>query len=213
MKSGSGSAGANARDEALLRMEQKYGIKFTYKGAWGSSLGSDTYRFVAEAEGYPGLQVAAQVENYKGDGKIFRDGFLAVKYGSETREFFQACANSVFGQAKALSAPELGCQSENLPANASFEEYLSDKTTALTCTIVVGEGSFKGKEQAQELAELVAQSGARYLLSLSVIKDSDYDSGNWDTVGDFASGKYDSVFGCNISNSSGAILADWGEGD
>jgi hypothetical protein len=211
MASGSGSAGANARDEALEHMRQKYGIKFTYYGPWGAGAANSAYTFLAEAEGYPGFQVATQVDKYRETNKIFSDGFLAVKYWNDTKNFILGCATSVFGNAKVISAPELSCQSASLPADASFSEYLADRTSALTATIVVGEGSFSGKEQAQELAELIAESGARYLLSLSVIKDSDF-SDNWATVGEYVSHKYDS-FGCNISNSSGAIKIDWNEGN
>ena len=205
------SSAQNINNVALEYMEQKYGEKFEYVAPWGNSL-SGTHELIVSCTSLPGYEIVVQVENYKQADKVFRDNYLAVKYQQETTEFLQRHAEEVFGQAIVLYEPSKDSQSESLSATAAYQEYLADTRTAIMPSIVVKRSCFTDKEQALQLARLISGSGVRYLMSLMVISDADYESGNWSSLGEFLANKYE-TFTATIGNSNSEIEISWIEAE
>jgi hypothetical protein len=200
----------NINDDALVYMEQKYGEKFEYVSPWGSSY-TGTHQLFVKCNSTSSEEILVEVEKTE-NGNIFRDNMLAVKYRQDTKDFLLECAEKIFGQAKILYEPTKECQSESLSATASFAEYLADTRATIMPTIVVKTSSLSSKDQADALAQLVAAGGVRFLISLSIVSDSDYEAGSWQSLGDFLAGKYKST-GATITNSNAQIEVDWTEED
>jgi hypothetical protein len=201
-----GNRQENINDDALAYMEQKYGEKFEYVSPWGSSY-TGTHQLFVKCKSIQSEEILVEVEKTE-SGNTFRDNMLAVKYQQDTKDFLLQCAETIFGQAKILYEPTQECQSESLPATASFAEYLADTRAAIMPTIVVKTSALSSKDQADELAQLIAASGVRFLISLSVVSDSDYEAGNWQSLSDFLAGKYEST-GATIANSNAQIEIAW----
>ena len=159
----------NINDVAIAHMEQKYGEAFTYFGPWGISP-SPTFELLVTSASFPSLRVLVQIENFRDEeNRVFRDNFLAVKYMEESINFFQSSASSVFGDAKIFYNVFMDGQSHDLPANATFQEFLADTRTPHTVLVVIRESDFNSKEQAEKVAELFAASQAHFYLTILVV--------------------------------------------
>jgi len=165
----------NINEAALSYMEQKYGEKFEYVAPWGNSM-SGTHQLLVSCASFPGEEIAVQVENNRAGDKVFRDNYLAVKYQQQTAGFFEECSKKVFTEAEAFCVVRKDGLSEDLPANASFEEYLSDSRANLVILVEVRESDFEDESQLNELVKLVGKYGTRYLLKTVIVKDGDFGS-------------------------------------
>ena len=162
----------NINDVALLHMEEKYGEKFEYVRPWGDSM-SGTRQFMAKCESFPDQEVLVQIENFKDEEKqIFRDNYLAVKYREQTAAFFNDCATSVFGDANIYYEVANDGLSPDLPPDATVQEFLADTRVTAIVIIEVKQSSFTADEQAEKVAELIAQSGLNYHMMVVVMDDS-----------------------------------------
>ena len=169
-----GSKRQDINDVALTYMEQKYGEKFEYAAPQSDVL-AGTHEFWATCDSLPGRKVIVQIENYRSDtNKIFRDNYIAIKYEDESAEFFRNCATNVFGEAEVFYEVANGGQSAELPADATLEEYLADTRVPFVIMIEVKESDFLSKEQAGQVGESIAESGADFFLTLVVVEDSVY---------------------------------------
>jgi hypothetical protein len=158
-------------------MEQKYGEKFEYVAPWGNSM-TGTHELLVGCDSFPGRDILVQIENYRQEDKIFSDNYLAVKYYGDTVDFFENCASRVFGEAKVFYDVSKQGLSPDLPANATFREYLADTNGFMSLYIAVRESSFLSKEQVREVTDtLLADCKAGYLgLILVGVGDSEYET-------------------------------------
>jgi len=157
-------------DMALSHMEQRYGIRFEYSEPWGNSL-SGTREFLATSESLPNQQIFVQIENFRDEDRVFRSNFLAVKHEAETISFLRDIASHFFSEANVYYEAAHDGLSPSLPTNATFEEFLADTRVPLNVMVEVSESAFASKEKVNELAELIAASGAHFLLTVVVVAD------------------------------------------
>ena len=166
-------------EAAFEYLENKYGEKFEYAAPWGDSM-SNTKEILVTCESFPGQLIIVQVEDYQKSGEQFRDNYLAVKYQQQSTDFFNECAEKVFGEANAFFTPIKDGLSPNLPADATFEEFLADKRVKLVIYIEVKESTFEGESQAEELSRLIGNYGSHYLLEIILVNEENY--GSYDDV-------------------------------
>ena len=116
-------------DAALEYMEKKYGEPFTYAAPWGESY-SGTHQLMVTCESLTG-RVLVEIENYREEGEVFRDNYIAVKYAQETLDLFQSYVDQEFGEGRVFYEVNPRGLSEDLPADATLEEYLADSRAPL----------------------------------------------------------------------------------
>lgn len=163
----------NINTRALMYMEEKYGETFTYVGPWGNSL-SGTHKLFVSCASLPGQNILVEIEDYKKDTRVFRDNLLAVKYGDETLRYFERQVAAEFEQSVVFYEPtEIGL-SPDLAADAQFEQFLSDPMAFFAVGVEVSSSSFNSKEQAERLAQTLADAGVQFRLTLLVLDDSEY---------------------------------------
>lgn len=163
----------NINDVALAYMEQRYGGDFEYDVPWGNSL-SGTHELLVKCDSLPDQQILVQIENYKQEKKIFRDNYLAVKYQAESIEFFHNCATEVFGEANIYYEIAMDGLSPELPADATLTEFLADTRVPLVIMVEVKASDFSSEEQAEKVAELIAENGTYFYLTVVIVDDSVY---------------------------------------
>lgn len=204
-----GGNGQNINDSAIAYMENKYGEKFEYAGAWGNSM-STTHELLVTCGSFPGQQILVQIENYRDDNKVFLDNYLAVKYKDETFAFFKNCASRTFGDAKVFYDVVMNGLSAQLPASASFNEYIADTRVLLPVMVGVKKSSFSTKENAESVGNLAAEKGTNFILSIVFVDDEEYETINESALGDaVVFGKYKNV---QLTNQGGNDLqVEWRE--
>ncbi|MDR2940112.1 MAG: hypothetical protein LBV08_07280 [Clostridiales bacterium] len=171
----------NVNEMALAVMEEKYGEKFEYYRPWGNSM-TGTREFIARCESLPGQDIHVEIENFRDDGRIFRDTYLLVKYKPECTEFFKKCVADVFGEAVIFYDVTYFGLSPELTGDATFEEVLADPGTRLGIIAEIKESDFLYKGQAEEAANALAALCARFNFSLVVVEDGDYGTYDRDTL-------------------------------
>lgn len=164
----------DVNDVALEQMERKYGEKFTYEGPFGDSM-SGTRQLLVSCASLDGL-VLVEVENFRKGPEIYRDNYFAVRYREETETFLRQCAEEEFGEVKVSYIVRQIALSEDLPADASFEQYLAGGGVPLSFYIGVKESGYTSKEQVQRMAERIGASGAEFYMSFLVLKDGAFDA-------------------------------------
>ena len=178
----------NINDAALEYMEQKYGEKFEYVAPWGDSM-SGTHELLVKCDSFPEQNILVEIENYRSDDKVFSDNYLAVKYFEDTIGFLIGCANQVFSEATVVYDINKAALSSDLPANATFEEFLADTRVPLITAVVIKTNDFSSEEQAQELAKLIAESSVDFHLTIAVVDDEDFGAYNRKTLNELISSK------------------------
>ena len=171
----------NINDLAIEYMEQKYAEKFEYSKPYGNSM-AGTREFFITCASLQNQQILVQIENCFKDNKIFRDNYSAVKYKNECIEFLQKCAADIFGNATIFYEVANNGLSSELPANATFNEFLADTRVPLIVMIEVSESSFTNEEQVSKVGELIAVNGTDFILSVVVVEDDKYGSFNHETL-------------------------------
>lgn len=172
-----GISGSDANALALDYLEQKYGEKFEYAYPYGSSFGSNTHELLAKCESLPGNLVFVQIKNFRCEDKVFGDNYLAVKYHDEIIEFFQDCANNVFGEANIYyDTPNTTLPSE-LSANTTFDEFITDVGVSQRFTVEIRKNKFTSEEQVEQLADVVSEKvSADFDISVAIVSDNVYGS-------------------------------------
>lgn len=170
-------SGQNINDLALAYMEQKYGEKFEYTAPWGNSM-DGTREFLVSCKSLPGQDIVVQVENFKKENKVFSDNYIAVKYHDETIDFLEKCADEEFGETKVTYRVAKSALSPELSAQASFDDFLSDKKSFISASIYIRESSFKEKEQVNKIADKISSKcSAEHLgILFTIITDSEYEN-------------------------------------
>ncbi len=165
----------NVNEMALEYMEQKYGEKFEYKAPTGSSY-TGNRTFLATCESFGDETVVVQIVNYKTDERQFRDNYLAIKYADRMIDYFSQIVNNQFGESKVYYSPTGKPLSADLPANATFEEYLMDPSDTILAWIVVKKSDYRDMDQLSEIMETISSDCAAGMMSvyLIVIEDSEY---------------------------------------
>jgi len=193
----------NINDVALAYMEKKYGEKFEYGAPYGNSM-SGTHQLLVKCATFPDRYILVKIENYRHRKKIFLDNYLAVKYREDTIEFISDCANQVFEESNVFYNVSNGALSPDLSLTATFSEFLADTRVPLHILVEVKASNFISEEQAQNLTELVAASGANFFLTLIFVDDKEYGTFNRDTLykhvelNKFGRGAFVSKFGDDI---------------
>ena len=160
-------------EEALAYMEQKYGEPFQYAEAWGNSM-SGTHELLVSCASLPDELILVEVRNFRKENKEFRDNYIAVKYKQETTDFLQDCASSVFGEANVYYEEERAGLSADLPADASFADFMTDKNIPWVVLIEIRENNFTSEDQVEQLAKHISASGPLYYLTVVVTAQEEY---------------------------------------
>ena len=177
----------NVNELALEYMEQKYGEKFEYKAPAGSSY-TGNRTFLATCESFGDETVVVQVENYKTDERTFRDNYLAIKYADRMFDYLSQIVNNQFDESKLYYAPTGKPLSADLPADATFEEYLMDSSDTINAFAVVKESDFNDMKQLSEVMETITSDCAAGSMSIVVlvIEDSKYIDCNLSKARDYS---------------------------
>ena len=165
----------NVNELALEYMEQKYGEKFEYKAPTGSSY-TGNRTFLATCESFGDQTVVVQVVNYKTDERQFRDNYLEIKYADRMFDYLSQIVNNQFGESKIYYGTVGRPLSADLPANATFEEYIMDPSGTINAIFVVKKSDYKDMNQLSEIMETITSDCAagRMSIVLLVIEDSKY---------------------------------------
>lgn len=172
------SSDEKVNDLALKYLEEKYEEKFEYSSPAGISM-SGTRSFYATCASLGEESVLVQIDNYKDkENRVFRDNYLAVKYRSRTSEFLEECASEKFSQAKVFLNIGFMALSPDIPASASFEDYLADSDCYLSVLIGVKQSDFTNREQLSTAASAISNAcGGRSLsILIIVVKDSEFET-------------------------------------
>lgn len=174
----------NSNDSALEYMEQKYGEKFEYVAPWGDSM-TGNHELIVSCESLAGKDIIVKISNYRSENRVYQDNYVAVKYCEEFVEFLSQCANEVFGDSKVDYRVAKRALSPELPADASFEEYLADEKGSISACIAVKASSFTEKEQVENVTEpILSACGAGYIgILVVVVDDAEYESLDVETLG------------------------------
>lgn len=189
---------------ALEYLEQKYGEKFEYCAPAGSSY-TGTRTFLATCESFGKKRIVVQIDNYKTDERQFRDNYLALKYEDRLYDYFSEIVNSQFSEFKLYCGAIGVALSADLPADATFDEYLKDPAGNITALAVVKESEYKGKEQLSQILETITSTCGASRLSVVVIVIEDTRFSDCD---------YEKAHDCNIRKgylAKGEILRGEGE--
>lgn len=127
----------NVNEMALAKLEEKYGIVFTYKAPAGNSM-TGTRIFIASTKKMPDARIGVKIENYREEQRVFTDNYLAWKYRDDVEALFEQNLSGLFTDFRVYeSIPETETQSEGLKADASLEEYLADQNGTLIVTVEI----------------------------------------------------------------------------
>lgn len=166
----------NINESALEYMEQKYGEKFEFVAPWGDSM-TGNHELIVSCESLPDKDIIVKISNYRSEDKVYQDNYVAVKYCEETAEFLGQCANEVYGDSKVYYSVARRALSPELPADASFEEYLADEEAHIKADIVVKASSFTAKEQVENVTDpILSVCKSKYVGVLVVmVDDAEYE--------------------------------------
>ena len=156
---------------ALAYLEEKYGEPFYYSAPYGDSM-TGTRSLLVTCNSLPNQQILVQIEGYKTNDKVFLDNYLAVKYQSETLDFLQAYATEFYPSTNIFYNAPVVCQSANLSATSSFEEFLADGRAELIVMLEVKASEFTGTEALDEIVAKITESCNHMTLTLIVVDDS-----------------------------------------
>lgn len=167
---------------AIQYMDQKYGESFEYSAPAGDSM-TGTRAMLVRCQSLPEA-VYVEVENYRKADRVFRDNYIAVKYKNETIDFLTECATAEFGEANVFYSVTRTGLSPDLPAGASFADFLRDSGVTLIGTIEVQGESDSYKEQTEKFAQRIADSGVPYRIMLAVMTSDEFGVYDYDQLGD-----------------------------
>lgn len=174
----------NTNTYALNYLSDKYGQAFSYLGPWGDSM-TGTRSFLASCDTLPGQRILVQVKDFKDkDNRVVLDNYLACRYAEDTVDFIRACAKDTLGAVNVYYEPALLPLSADLPADATFERFLSEGGTYLSMTVEVKASAWQNEEQARAFAERVANTGVSGSLNLIAVKDEQFGTLTWDQLKD-----------------------------
>ncbi len=174
----------DVNDIALEYLEQRYDEKFEYLAPAGASY-TGTRSFLATCESLGEKRILIEIENYKDENnRVIRDNYIAVKYTDRTKEFVGGIVNEKFGKSKVFYYPSNVTQSEDLPANASFEDFIKEEKGLYYISVAVRRSDYTDKSQLSAVLEKINEEIRANEISfdLIVVDDSEYDSCTIKTV-------------------------------
>jgi len=169
----SSKSSKNINEIGIEYIEEKYDEKCDYGLPYGDSI-TGTHQLLIKCAGFPDQNILVRIDNYKKDNKIFSDNYLAVKYRDDTIELIRGYAKKIFGEANVFYYVDYQALSNELSATATFNDFISNKSTPLNIDIEVKSSSFISKEQVGQVAKLIAVNGTRFTLRVIVVDDSVY---------------------------------------
>ncbi len=158
----------SVNEMALEYLEEKYGEKFEYAAPAGSSY-TGTRAFLAKCGSFGDNRILVEIEDFKDEEKrVIRDNYLVVKYADEMSDYLSGLVNEQFGECKVWHGNN-HTSSANLPANASFDEFLKDPSNQLFGWIVVKKSDYNDRSQLAEILETITAECAAEDISISVV--------------------------------------------
>ena len=159
-----------ALDQSLNYMQEKYGETFTHAAGYGDSM-APTAEFLVTCNSLPNQRILVQVENYRTDDPIFRDNYLAVKYQEQVIAMVKDNAAAQGAVVNVFHEARKDGQSENLGANATFEEFLADGRAVAVVMVEMKESDFVDKAQVEQIIQDCAANNGRMNIAVAVVKD------------------------------------------
>ena len=133
------------------------------------------YQFLATCDGLPGQQILVCVENFRDkNARSVSDNVLACRYARETEDYLRRCAEDTVGGCRIFYSPAMKPLSSSLPADLSFERFLSESGATVSATFEFRASDFQTEEQARALAQRIADSGVRANLTFVAFPDELY---------------------------------------
>lgn len=166
----------NINDLALEYLERKYGEKFEYKQPCGNSM-TGTRNFISSCGSHG--DVLVQIDNFKDtENRIFRDNYIAVKYEEETRNFIKEIFDKEFIESKVFYSAAEKALSEDLSADATFEQFLADPESRISVVIAIKKSNFSNDDQLKTVIEaiLIPCAAKEISLRIYVVEESEFDS-------------------------------------
>ncbi|MCM1059918.1 MAG: hypothetical protein NC452_06455 [Eubacterium sp.] len=166
---------------ALKYLEHKYGETFEYKQPCGNSM-TGTRNFIASCLGHG--DVLVQIDNFKdSENRVFLDNHIAKKYENETKNFIKEIFDKEFTESKIFYIAAEKVLSEDLPGDATFEQFLADPEGRISAVIAVKKSGYSDNTQFKEAVETILESFAANWIGLHihVVEDNEFDSFNKST--------------------------------
>jgi len=159
---------------ALNYMEEKYGETFSYVSPWGSSSEQHgTKKIMVQCGSLPGDILVQGIPD--GDGYIFSDNYLAVKYRQEMSNAIQSVADGVFDASRVFYEVQTQTLSADLPADASFDAYSRDAQTRAFAAVAVPESAFD-QSLLERFAGDLHDTGIRATIRFLSLGDAEYEA-------------------------------------
>lgn len=162
--------GQLATKQGLKYLQEKYGEEFTYAAPYGDSM-SGTKEFLTTCASLPGGKILVQIENFRSDNPIYRDNYLAVKYQEQTIDMLKKCAASQNANANIYYEARKNGQSENLPATATFEEFLLDGRSEAIAVVEIKASEYINRTQIEQICNSCAENNSNMYLLVIVVPD------------------------------------------
>lgn len=181
----------NVSDLALEKLERKYGEKFEFQQMCGNSM-TGTRNFIASCSEHG--RILVQIDNFRDEeARVFRDNHIAVKYENETRNYIKDTIEKQFKESRVLYTAAQKALSEDIPADATFEEYLAESEAYISASAAVKSSDYSDNGQLKKVGEVLIRSffADRINISVYVLESDEYDSFDPNTQSDIElSGKY-----------------------
>ena len=165
----------NANELGISYMEEKYGEHFVFAASAGDSM-TGTRQFFVTGDSMPNQRIMVEIENFRTDNKVFRDNYLAVKYQDETIEFIRSIASQYYSNFNVYYKASSVCQSVDLSADASFEEYLADGRAELIVMMELKASEFTSRDTLQNIVDKITDSCKNMTLTVIVVDDNIFDT-------------------------------------
>lgn len=173
-----------AIERGLKYMQEKYGEEFTRVAPYGDSM-SGTKEFLVTCASLPGEEILVQIENYRTDDPIFRDNYLAVKYRSQVIDILKKSAAVQGANVNVHYEVRMDGQSENLSANATFEEFLLDGRAQTVAMIEMKASEYVDRAQIERIGQGCTTNNSNMNLLIVVVDDEVFGTMNRSELNSF----------------------------
>jgi hypothetical protein len=151
----------SVREQVMEYINSRYDDHFTFYGREPGMYRMNDIKILGESEKYPGEYITVLYSKSSEDGTVFlNDNYLYFKYREQTIEFLEGVLREFFNYDLKFfyDMVSAGVNLLELPADATFEEYISNKASRLRFTAVIAPGYDTGDGVAltQRLKEVFA---------------------------------------------------------
>ena len=149
-----GAIGCEMKENALYKymvshMKETYDDTFEFVTSYGGSAGSSIHSIYVRSERYPQTLVSVNCIITKGKD-LFYDNYLAVKYEEQTRNLLNQIMKNYGTEILLFYVPANQAYYENGSDSISFGEFLQEKSSSITYTVLVKNNYSLDQERIEE---------------------------------------------------------------